>query len=80
MKSKVSRRVSEILPHSHEEEVIQRSETPETPDEDKVLMTRVMFKNIMAKSLEDRKNLADVFVYISSFAHTIWHFKTNVDS
>ncbi len=57
--SKVSRCVSEILPQPHddEEEVIQRSETPH---EDKVLMTRVMFKNIMAKALEDQKNLADV--------------------
>ncbi len=60
--SKVSRCLSEILPQPHddEEEVIQRSETPETPDEDKVLMTRFMFKNIMAKALEDQKNLADV--------------------
>ncbi len=49
--SKVSCCVSEILPQPHEEEVIQISDTPETPDEDKGSMTRVMFKNIMTKAL-----------------------------
>ncbi len=39
--------------------MVQRSETPVTPDDDKVCMTRDMFKNIMAKTLEDQKCLAD---------------------
>ncbi len=62
MMSKVSCCVSEILPQPHEDEEkgIQGSETPETPEEDKVLMTRSMFKNIMAKALEDQRKLADV--------------------
>ncbi len=57
--SKVSRCVFEILPQD-EEEVIRGSETPETPEEEKVSMTRSMFKNIMAQALEDQKKLADV--------------------
>ncbi len=47
-------------PHDDEEEIIQGSEKPETLEEDMVLMTRVMFKNIMSKALEDQQNLADV--------------------
>ncbi len=34
-------------------------ETPKTPDEDKVSMTRVMLTGLMTKALEDQKNLAD---------------------
>ncbi len=62
MMSKVSRRISEILPQPHEdeEEVIRGSETPETLEEDKVSMTWSMFKNIMAKALKEQKKLTDV--------------------
>ncbi len=59
--SKISHCVSEILPETQsvEEEVVQRTEKPETLDDDKVSMTRVIFKSIMTKALEDQKNLAD---------------------
>ncbi len=59
--SKVSHRVSGILPSKQtvEEEVLQRTNTPETPDDDKISMTRVMLKSIMTKALEDQINLAD---------------------
>ncbi len=59
--SKISCCVSEILPPTHidEEEVVQRTETPETTDDDKVSMTRVMFKSIMTKAIEDQKTLAN---------------------
>ncbi len=59
--SKVRHRMCEILPqpHENEEELRRRHETPETPDNDKVSMTRDMFTSIMTKALEDQKNLAD---------------------
>ncbi len=60
MTSKVSCHVSEILPqlHEDEEEVIPGSKTPETPEEEKLLMMRSMFKNIMAQALNYQKKLA----------------------
>ncbi len=36
-----------------------RHVTPETPDDDKIVMTRAKFESIMAKALEDHKVLAD---------------------
>ncbi len=61
MISKVTHGVSEILhqPHDNEEDVRQRSEVPQTQDDDKVSMTRVMFKDIIAKAREEQKSLAD---------------------
>ncbi len=58
---KVSRHVSEIMPLSYEddEEALRGSEIPETQEEEKFSMTRSRFKDIMGKSLEDQKNLAD---------------------
>ncbi len=58
---KVTDYVSEILHHLQtvEEEELQRAEIPVTPDDNKVCMTRVMFKNIMSKALEDQTILAD---------------------
>ncbi len=46
---KVTHGVSAIFHplHSVEKEVMQTPETPVTPDDDKVIMTRVMFKDIM---------------------------------
>ncbi len=58
---KVTHCVSEILHPIYpvEDEVVQRSETPVTPNDDKFTMTRVMFKSITTKALEDQKNLVD---------------------
>ncbi len=41
--------------HSVEEDVIQTPETVVTLDDDKVIMTRVMFNDIMNKAIEDQK-------------------------
>ncbi len=61
MMSKVKHRVSEIYhhPHENEEDMRQRHEIPETPDDDKIVMTRTKFQNIMAKALDDQRILAD---------------------
>ncbi len=58
---KVSHRVSEIMPLSHEDDevALRRSEITETPDKGNFSMTMSKFKDIMAKALEDQKNLAD---------------------
>ncbi len=60
--SKVRHRMSDILPHPHEnkEEIRGGQETSETPDEDKVSMIRVKFTSLITKALEGHKNLADV--------------------
>ncbi len=59
--STVCHHMSDILPHPHEneEEIGGGQETHETPDEDKVFMARVKFMSLIAKALEDQKNLAD---------------------
>ncbi len=59
--SKVKRRVSEIYHHPNESEdnMRRRHETPETPDNDKIVMTKTKFQSIMAKALEDQRVLAD---------------------
>ncbi len=59
--SKVSHRVSEImpLPHEDDEEALKGSEIPETAEEEKFLITRSKFKDKMTKVLEDQKNLVD---------------------
>ncbi len=61
--SKVAHHVSKMLPqpHDNEEEVRQRSEIPETPEDDKMSLTRVMFKDIMAKALEQQAANLPVF-------------------
>ncbi len=46
MMSKVRHHMSEI-PHENEEEIRWQLEIPETMDEDKVSMTRVMFTSLM---------------------------------
>ncbi len=53
MMSKVKHRVSDILPppHENEEEARKRYDEPETPDDEKISMTRTMFKSMMAKAL-----------------------------
>ncbi len=58
---KVTHCLSKILHplQTVEEEMVQRSETPVTPDDNNISMTRIMFKSIMTKTLEDQKNLAD---------------------
>ncbi len=59
--SKVSSRVSEILPQPHEDEedALRGSDIPENPEEERVSMTRSKFKDVMAKALKEQKNLAD---------------------
>ncbi len=61
MMLKVKHRVSDILPQSHEndEEARWRYDEPETPDDEKISITKTMFKSIMAKALEEQKVLAD---------------------
>ncbi len=61
MMSKVKHRVSDILPqhHENEEEARQWYKTPETPDDEKISMTKSMFMSIMTKALEEQKILAD---------------------
>ncbi len=58
---KTKNRMSNILPYPHEneEEARRRYDSPETHDEEKVSMTRTMFKSIMTKAQEDQKVLAD---------------------
>ncbi len=45
--------------HEDEEEALQESEIPVIPEEEMFSMTRSKFKDLMAKALEDKKNLAD---------------------
>ncbi len=45
--------------HTIEEEVLQTPETPVTPNDNKLIMTRVMFKDIMSKAVEEQKSMAD---------------------
>ncbi len=61
MMSNVKHQVSDILlqPHENEEEARRRYDEPETPSDEKISMTRTMFKSIMAKALEEQKVLAD---------------------
>ncbi len=69
--SKVSHRVSEImtLPHEDVEEAIQGSEIPETPEEEKFLMTRSKFKDIMTTALEDQSAKAIKVVFTKGVKH-----------
>ncbi len=59
--SKVRQRMSDILPHppKNDEEIGQGQEKQQIPDKDKVAMTRIQFTSLIAKAVEDQKNLAD---------------------
>ncbi len=59
--SKVSFHVSEIWPkpHEDEEEALRGFDIPENPEEEMFLITRSTFKDIMAKALEDQKNISE---------------------
>ncbi len=61
MMLKVKHWVSDILPqpHENEEKARRRYDEPESLDDEKISMTRTMFKSIMAKALEEQKVLAD---------------------
>ncbi len=53
--------MSQILPQTHEneEEARQRYNEPETPENEKISMTRTMFNSIMTKAIEEQKVIAD---------------------